>query len=328
MLFMKKVSLFCLLLAFVTQACMDNENPDQAVNDLLEQQDVQITRHLEANNIDAQKDQLGAYVVPIVENPSGTVIEEGDVAEVTYNLTQLDGTSIGNNEGDSMRLAFDSQSHYAPIYLYAAMAHLKEGEKKRFYVPFDMAYRNLDLGGKVPYRSIVVMELEVKDVYKTAAELKEADIKMIERVAAARGQDVDTLASGVRKYVVEAGEGEETPDANDVASVYYTGRYLNGEQFDTNTGASGEKFDLTIGAGGVIPGFETAVKSMKPGEKALFYLPSGEAYGKGLIYAAPENIREELSKDQQFRNNAGAVKIPPHSPLVFEIELTDLTKKD
>lgn len=326
---MKRIALFFLGLAFVAQSCSDQEDPDQAYNDLKEMQDVQIQRHLDDNSLTAQKDNFGAYVLPITENPSGTVIEEGDVAEVTYNITQLDGTPIGDNIGDSMRVAYVQKGSYAPIYLYFSLAHMKEGEKKRFYLPFDLAYNNLNLGDKVPFQSIVVMEVEVKEVYKTVDELKAADVAMAERVIALKGEDADTLSpSGVRKVVLTEGEGE-TPDDNDVVSVYYTGSYLGGEVFDTNTGASGKKFSFTIGEQTVIPGFEAAVKSLKPGEKARFYIPSGEAYGSGVVFAAPQEIREELAKDPQFsRISPNAVKMPPHSPLVFEIELTDLTKKD
>lgn len=326
---MKKIALFCLGLAMIAQSCSDQEDPDQNRKDLLEKQDVQIKRHLEDNSLTAEKDNLGAYVLTLTENPSGTVIEAGDVAEITYSITQLDGTPIGDNLGDSMRVAFNEKANFSPLYLYFSLAHMKEGEKKRFYLPSEAAYGNFNLGDKVPFQSIVVMEVEVKEVYKTVAELKAADIAMAERVIAANNEEADTLSpSGVRKVVLAEGEGE-TPDANDVVSVYYTGSYLNGDVFDTNTGASGKKFSFTIGSQTTIPGFEAAVKSLELGEKAKFYIPSTEAYGAGVIYAAPQEIREDLAKNPEFsRFNPASVKMPPHSPLVFEIELTDLVKKD
>lgn len=318
----------CLSLAFVAQGCSDEEDPEKAVKDLLEKQDVQISRHLDENGITAKKDNFGAYVVTLTENAGGTVIEEGNVVEVTYKLTQLDGTLIGDNLGDSMRVAFDLNSRYAPLYLYASLAHLKKGEKKRFYLPFDLAYRNFNLSDKVPFQSIVVMELEAGTVYKTIDELKAGDIAMAERVIAEKGEQADTLSpSGVRKVLMKEGEGE-APDDNDEVSVYYTGSYLDGEVFETNTGASGKKYTFTVGTKTTIPGFEAAVRSLKPGEKAKFYIPSGEAYGKGIIFAAPEEIREELAKDPEFsRISPNAVKMPPHSPLIFEIELTDIARK-
>lgn len=326
---MKKVILFSLLLAFGVQACMDQENPNQEVDDLLEQQDIQISRHLEENNIDAEKDNFGAYVLPLVENPTGTKIEAGDVVEVSYRITQLDGTLIGENEGDSLRVAYDGAAQFFPLYLYYSLSYMREGESYRFYLPFENAYGNYSFGNLVPYRGIVILEVEVKEVLKTIAEVKEADIAKIERVISANEEDADTLgSSGVRKIIVTEGEGEQV-DANDEVRVYYKGSLLNGEVFDTNTGASGKLFTFTIDGGSVrpIPGFETAVKSMKKGEKAIFYLPSTEAYGKNRSwYVAPEAVRKNFMEIEGGKY-VSAVNIPPHSPLVFEIELVELIKK-
>ena len=328
---MKKVILFCLILALGVQACMDNEdNPNQEIEDLLEQQDVQITRHLQENNIDAEKNQMGVYVLPLVENPSGTAIAAGDVAEVTYRITQLDGTLIGENEGDSLRVAYDETGTFIPVYLYFSLGEMREGEKFRFYIPANYGFRNYTLENVVPYRSIIVMDVEVKEVYKTLAEIKEADIKKIESVLSAEEKEAETLGtSGVHKILLEEGEGAQ-PDAKDKVSVYYTGSLLNGEVFDTNTGASGQLYSFTVEGteSKPIPGFEKAVKSMKVGEKAVFYLPSGEAYGKrSSWYVAPEAVRQNYitANNGQFRSN---VIVPPHSPLVFEIELVEVTKVD
>ncbi len=327
---MKKISIYLLLLVFLfAQACSDDESdPTQEVRSLLEQQDSQISTYLSENNIEAEKDVYGVYWEVLQENPSGREIGEGDVADVTYKLTQFDGTLIGENTGDSVRVAFDSQRdvYYQPFYLKNALAFMREGERYRFYMPFNSAFGNYELANVVPYRGIVVMELEVKQVYKTIAELKEGDINMIERVISASGEDADTLASGVRKVFLEEGEGEQVPDAKDKVGIRYTGRFLNGKVFDTNTGPSRDLLSFVIGAKQVITGMETGVKSMKLGEKALFYIPSAEGYGKSASwYIIPEAVRENFKViDNGYY--AGMVTIPPHTPLVFEVELLNLEK--
>lgn len=324
---MRKLILSGLVLAFGMQACMDQEDPNKELRELLERQDIEISRHLEENNIDADKDTYGTYISLLQENASGEKIEAGDVAEVGYRLTQLDGTLIGHNEEDSMRVAYDGDGTFIPVYLYFGLSYMREGEAYRFYLPFENAYNNYSLEGVVPYHEIVVMDLEVKQVLKTAAEIKVADIQKIERVISANGEDADTLGSSeVRKVLLEAGEGEQIDDEDEV-KVYYTGKLLNGEVFDTNTGASGKLFTVTVGNGQVIPGFETAIESMKEGEKAVFYLPSVEGYGKNQNwYVAPEAVREDFMERDNGRY-ASAVTIPPHSPLVFEIEVVEVTKK-
>lgn len=330
---MKKVSSYLLLLVLlvVAQACSDeNDDPAAEVRDLIERQDSQISSYLSENGIEAEKDQYGVYWVALEENPSGAEINEGDVAEVTYQLSQLDGTLIGENAGDSVRIAFDKNGTYFPVYLNQSLSFMRAGEKYRFYLPFNAAFGSYELPGVIPANSIVVMDLEVKEVYKTVAAIKEADIEVIESVLSDQQEtDYDTLgASGVRKVLLEAGEGE-SPDANDQVSVRYTGKLLSGEVFDTNTGASGELYTFTVGGTNKpIPGFEAGVKSMQEGEKAVFYIPSTEAYGKRASwYVIPEAVREDFLVRENGRYNSSVV-IPPHSPLVFEVEVVSLVKKD
>lgn len=96
----------------------------------------------------------------------------------------------------------------------------------------------------------------------------------------------------------------------DTVTVDYTGRFEDGTVFDTSEGR--EPFEFTIGAGNVIPGFENAVKGMKPGETKTVTIPAEEAYGPHYDEAVLVVGREEF---------------PPHlSPVVGDqLELTDRT---
>ncbi len=324
---MKRVPIALLLLAFAMQACFKNEDPNLEVKELLEKQDFKISQHLEENE-NITKDASNVYREVLVANAEGAAVEVGDVAEVQYTITQLDGTLIGANPDTTMRLGYIKLSStqntlYIPQLLHHALQYMREGEKFRFYAPFTFGYNNYELANVIPYRSIVVLELEIKALYKTTDELLAQDIEIIEDRIAEREQEADTLASGIRKVVVTAGEGE-LADEDDVAEVYYTGSFLTGNVFDTNTKAGSSLLPVTVGTTNVISGFEKAIKSMKQGEKAIFYLPSREAYDNSGWYIAPEAVRADLKKSGQYGQY---VNIPPHSPLVFEIELKELTKK-
>ena len=317
--------MFCLLLGLVAQACSDAEDPYSDVQKLMEQQDTKVREHLEEQNLEAEKDQYGVYRIPLKQNASGRTLGDGDVAEVSYTLTKLDGTAISSGE-ESMRLGFSgpipTSDQYLPYYLYYIQAHMREGERYRFYLPYLFAYGSYKLENVIPAQSIVVMEIEVHELYKSKEALLQADIDSIERVISAEGLDADTLSpSGLRKIVKETAEGV-VPEAGNKVSVYYTGKLLDGTVFDSNTGASQSVFSFEVGKGKVISGFDTAVKSMKKGEKAVFYIPSAQAYGNQGFYLAPKAFREALAKNPE---NAG-LKIPPHSPLVFEIELVEVTQ--
>lgn len=318
---MKRTSVILLLIAFVAQACLKTEDPNAELREVLEKQDIQISQHLQDNNLTATKDDFGIYRIPLEENPDGRAPQLNDVAVVNYKITKLDGTLIGESGADSMRIRYDNNTTFVPASLNIALRHMKEGERYRFYVPFNFAYNDYELANVISKRSIIVLEMELRDIYRNSTELRIADIATIERVLAENGEEADTLKpEGVRKVVLEEGEGEPGKDG-DAVSFYYTGRLLNGRVFDSRT--SGEPFSFTLGKNSVISGFEAAAKSMREGEKARFYLPSEVAYGSAGWFVAPEEVRNDLLKVAGYRQY---VNIPPHSVLEFELELVKITR--
>jgi len=61
-------------------------------------------------------------------------------------------------------------------------------------------------------------------------------------------------------------------------TIHYTGTLNDGREFDSSHGR--EPLTFTLGQGQVIPGFETAVMGLKPGEQKSFTIPCAEAYGE------------------------------------------------
>ena len=98
---------------------------------------------------------------------------------------------------------------------------------------------------------------------------------------------------------VKKGTGDKVEPLQTV-KVHYTGRFVDGTEFDSSEG--GEPFAFTVGAGQVIPGWDAVVSSMKVGDKVTVLLPSDLAYGEGTR------------------------GIPPYTPLVFDIELLEIVK--
>jgi FKBP-type peptidyl-prolyl cis-trans isomerase len=93
------------------------------------------------------------------------------------------------------------------------------------------------------------------------------------------------------------------------ALVFYTGWVYDpckpdhkGSQFDSNVGQR-VPFGFRIGAGRVIKGWDDGVPGMKEGGKRLLVIPQHLAYGEREIPG----------------------KIPPHSALVFEVQLVQLS---
>ena len=132
-----------------------------------------------------------------------------------------------------------------------------------------------------------------------------------EKVARAEGEqflaengkkeNVKTTASGLQYVVEKEGTGAQ-PSAEDEVTVHYTGKLLNGQVFDSSVNR-GEP--ATVPLNRVIPGWTEGVQLMKEGAKYTFFIPSDLAYG-------PQGV-------------PGA--IPPHSTLIFDVELIKVNKK-
>ena len=102
-------------------------------------------------------------------------------------------------------------------------------------------------------------------------------------------------------YIIEkAGEkGGKTPEKGKQVSAHYTGKFLDGNIFDSSQKRG--PFRFNVGSGQVIEGWDLAFLSMKKGEKRTLVLPPELAYGS---------------------RGAGGI-IPPNAWLVFEVELLD-----
>lgn len=112
--------------------------------------------------------------------------------------------------------------------------------------------------------------------------------------------EVKETASGLQ-YVVEKEGTGATPGATDEVTVHYTGKLLDGTVFDSSVNR-GEPATFPLNR--VIPGWTEGVQLMKEGAKYTFFIPSDLAYGAQGVPNA----------------------IPPHSTLIFEVELIKVNK--
>lgn len=71
-------------------------------------------------------------------------------------------------------------------------------------------------------------------------------------------------------------------ESGKTVSVNYTGKFDNGEVFDTSLSEGREPLHLILGQGSLIPGFEKGLINMKEGEKKTLNIDPTEAYGEYL----------------------------------------------
>lgn len=114
-------------------------------------------------------------------------------------------------------------------------------------------------------------------------------------------EGVVTTASGLQYEVLKKADGPQ-PTADDVVSVHYEGKLIDGTVFDSSI-KRGAPIDLPVS--GVIPGWVEGLQLMHVGEKFKLYIPSELAYGA----------------------QSPSPMIPANSVLVFELELLGIQKK-
>lgn len=113
---------------------------------------------------------------------------------------------------------------------------------------------------------------------------------------------VVTLPSGLQYEVIKEGTVGRYAKATDQVQCHYEGTLIDGTLFDSSI-KRGQP--ATFGVNQVIPGWVEALQLMPEGAKWKLYIPSELAYGA---------------------QGAGEL-IPPHSTLIFEVELLKILSK-
>ncbi|MBK5000430.1 FKBP-type peptidyl-prolyl cis-trans isomerase [Pseudomonas sp. S31] len=152
-----------------------------------------------------------------------------------------------------------------------------------------------------------VSEADLSASFKVIREVMQAEAAAKAEAAAAAGKEflvenakrdgITTLASGLQYEVLAAGEGAK-PTRESNVRTHYHGTLIDGTVFDSSYDR-GQPAEFPVG--GVIAGWTEALQLMNAGSKWRLYVPSELAYGA-----------------------QGVGSIPPHSTLVFDVELLDV----
>ncbi|MGE8500124.1 MAG: FKBP-type peptidyl-prolyl cis-trans isomerase [Pseudomonas sp.] len=152
-----------------------------------------------------------------------------------------------------------------------------------------------------------VSEAELSASFKVIRDIMQAEAQAKAEAAAGAGLEflaenakrdgITVLASGLQYEVLTAGEGAK-PSREDTVRTHYHGTLIDGSVFDSSY-ERGEPAEFPVG--GVIAGWTEALQLMNAGSKWRLYVPSELAYGA-----------------------QGVGSIPPHSVLVFDVELLDV----
>ncbi len=113
----------------------------------------------------------------------------------------------------------------------------------------------------------------------------------------------------------------------DKVKVHYTGMLEDETVFDSSVDR--EPLEFEVGAGHMIPGFDTAVLGMKPGEKKSIHIPSDEAYGPrrdDMMVTIkkeefPENVDPKIGQQLQVKRENGHI----FNVVVVDVSGADVT---
>ena len=148
---------------------------------------------------------------------------------------------------------------------------------------------------------------DLNNAFRAIREIMQAEAAAKAEAAAGAGREylvenakregVTVLESGLQYEVLVAGEGAK-PSREDHVRTHYHGTLIDGTVFDSSY-ERGQPAEFPVG--GVIAGWVEALQLMNTGSKWRLHVPSELAYG-----------------------GQAAGSIPPHSVLVFDVELLDI----
>lgn len=101
----------------------------------------------------------------------------------------------------------------------------------------------------------------------------------------AAAKRVVTTASGLQYFVVKSGPKKgRSPVDGETVTFDYEGKLLSGETFDSSFERG---TPLTGAVDGFVPGFEEALKLMRPGDEWVVWIPPALGYGDRAVGPIP-----------------------------------------
>jgi FKBP-type peptidyl-prolyl cis-trans isomerase len=144
-----------------------------------------------------------------------------------------------------------------------------------------------------------------------AKKYEEEEKSLIADYVAENNITVSPDSRGLYYLEVTPGTGELI-ETGDSVGVYYTGYFLSGNEFDSNTDDD-TPFRFRVGSYYLIEGWSIGLSYMKLGSKGRLLMPSSLAYGT-TGYGYYDSYGNYITV------------IPGYTPMLFEIEVVELTR--
>ncbi len=259
----------------------------------------------------------------LVEDTEGEPTQMGQIMLLNMTYETADDSLLFDTDerGGPVPIRIDSA---ASGLVYEGFSMLKEGDSAVFKINAREVFENT-FQAEVPEfidpESLITFNVGVEDVMSEPdfrayqmemmrkqqeemlvqqEEQMEVDSTKIEEYLEQNNIDAQATESGLRYVINEEGTGVQ-PSPGDTVYVHYTGKILDGDQFDSSYDR-GEPLAFPIGQNMVIPGWDEGIALLKEGAEATLYIPSPLAYGP--------TARGDVIKE--------------NSILVFDVKLVDV----
>ena len=221
---------------------------------------------------------------------------KGDIADVLMMMTP----------GDSVICLVDAQSMFG--YTKKPMPdYIKPGDKIQYNIRLVSIKTKEEKAKEQQAAMAKFMQKEQAKQNAGADMLEAADDKLLQDYFSQKHIRPIKTKSGLYYSIQKEGSGS-LAIAGDTVVMNYKGNLLDGTVFDSNIDSTFmhvQPLNFVLGTGRVIKGWDEGISYLKPGSKAIFYIPSSLAYGA-----------------QSRPGNAANPKgIPANSVLIFDVEL-------
>jgi|GEM_PF-1925661 len=289
---MQKIIYFFLAGMLLLQGCKLNDvsNPDEAK---INENEQIIQQYITANNLQMQTTNSGLRYAITYVSPQGKAPQKGDQIVMSYvgkltNGTVFDTALVDPNR--FLRFPFNVNAT-KPVGLDEMAGYMKAGDSAKAILPFYLGLGRdtfVIKGNTIPAYSVLVFDLKLVAVQTETEALQ--DYLNRKSIPANR---VKTTASGLRYYFTETNTTATPVNGKRTVTVKYKGMFLDGSVFDQTVDDRTATFEINR----LVSGFSEGLNLMRVNEKAVLLLPSNLAYKETGSYP----------------------KIPPYSPLVFEV---------
>jgi FKBP-type peptidyl-prolyl cis-trans isomerase FkpA len=251
----------------------------------------------------------------------GKKAKEGDILTMQIVFKTSKDSVLRNTFTEPEPLRVPLQKPPFKGSLEEGLSLVSPGDSVTFYVKADSLFnpamgqpmppfieKGSDIAFIVKVSNIQTQAEMQKEMADMAVKQKETDAKAIaDYIAKNNLANVQKTASGLNYIITQPGTGKQATPSS-VVSVKYTGKLLDGTEFDSSERQGGQPVEFPLNQ--VIPGWTEGIALMKEGSKATLIIPSEMAYGQQGRPGIPKNSVLLFDVELLQVKDAGAAGMP------------------